>query len=96
MNPSRQVVLLDAYAAIRCPVKVQNYYDATIQLPEGASGYGVRGSSEAQQEYFADGREFVGGVQDVLARLAGAVDLRPLADEDPQVAQDATEDAVQA
>ncbi len=96
MNPSRQVVLLDAYAAIRCPVKVQNYYDATIQLPEGASGYGVRGSSEAQQEYFADGREFVSGVQDVLAKLPGAVDLRPLADEDHQVAQDATEDAVQA
>lgn len=95
MNPSKQVVLLDAYAAIRCPVKVQNYYDATIRLPAGASGYGVRGSSETQQELFG-GREYIDWVLDQLAGLPGAADLRLLADEDYQVAQDATEDAVHA
>lgn len=42
VTPADQAVVLDAYAAIRCPVKVQNYYDATIRLPEGSSGYGVR------------------------------------------------------
>ena len=35
MTPADHAVVLDAYAAIRCPVKVQNYYDATITLPEG-------------------------------------------------------------
>ena len=58
MTPADHAVVLDAYAAIRCPVKVQNYYDATITLPEGSSGYGVRGSSDVQQELFG-GRELI-------------------------------------
>lgn len=85
--------MLDAYAAIRCPVKVQNYYDATVTLPEGASGYGVRGSSDLQQELFGV-RDFINQAMDALAAAPGAVDLRMLADEDHTVAQDATQDAV--
>lgn len=93
MTPADSAVMLDAYAAIRCPVKVQNYYDATVKLPEGASGYGVRGSSDVQQELFG-GREVIDRTLDALAALPGTVDLRLLADEDFTVAQDATRDAV--
>ena len=95
MTPADQAVVLDAYAAIRCPVKVQNYYDATITLPEGSSGYGVRGSSDVQQELFG-GREHIDRTMAALAALPGTVDLRLLADEDYTVAQDATNDAVRA
>ncbi|MGI5951621.1 MAG: hypothetical protein ACOX61_07220, partial [Brooklawnia sp.] len=94
MSPSGGVVL-DAYAAIRCPVKVQNYYDATVRLPAGASGYTVRGSSDVQAELFG-GREFITNVLNQLAALPEAVDLRALADEDWTVSQDATRDAVRA
>ncbi len=95
MSSDDTTVLLDAYAAIRCPVKVQNYYDVTTTLPEGASGYGVRGSSDVQHDLFG-GRAFVNQTTDALARLTGAVDLRPLADEDWTLGQDATRDAVRA
>ena len=95
VTPADHAVVLDAYAAIRCPVKVQNYYDATIRLPEGSSGYGVRGSSDVQQELFG-GRELIDRTLAALAALPGTVDLRLLADEDYTVAQDATSDAVRA
>lgn len=94
-SSSGKSVVLDAYAAIRCPVKVQNYYDATITLPQGASQYGVRGSSDLQQDLFG-GRQFVNQILDTLATLPGAVDLRQLADEDYTVAEDATQDAMNA
>lgn len=95
MKERRRTIALDAYAAIRCPVKVQNYYDATITLPEGSSGYGVRGSSDVQQELFG-GRDFINRTLATLAALPGTADLRLLADEDYMVGQDATRDAVQA
>lgn len=88
-------VLLDAYAAIRCPVKVQNYYDNSIKLPEGASAYGMRASSDVQAELFG-GREFITRTMDSLAACPGAVDLRGFADEDLLVIEDATRDAVRA
>lgn len=94
MTPGKSV-LLDAYAAIRCPVKVQNYYDATVQLPEGASSYKVRGSSDVQAELFG-GREFITAVLNQLAALPDSVDLRSLADEDWTVSEDATRTAVRA
>ena len=51
-------VLLDSYAAIRCPVKVQNHFDTSISSPVGGSMAGVRISSELQAERFAS-REFI-------------------------------------
>ena len=86
-------VLLDSYAAIRCPVKVQNHFDTSISSPVGGSMAGVRISSELQAERFAS-REFIDQMLDRLARVTGALDLRLLAGEDLAVIRDATRDAV--
>lgn len=94
MSPSRPVVL-DAYAAIRCPVKVQNHYDQTVQLDGGTDSFAMRGSSDLQTELFG-GRAFIDHVLNLLAARPDAADLRPLAEEDWTVAQDATRDAVAA
>ncbi len=84
-------VLLDSYAAIRCPVKVQNHFDTSISSPVGGSMAGVRISSELQAERFAS-REFIDQMLDRLARVTGALDLRLLAGEDLAVIRDATRD----
>ena len=94
MSPTRPVIL-DAYAAIRCPVKVHNYHDRTVRLPDGIDAFAMRGSSDLQQELFG-GRAFVDHVLELLVARPDAVDLRPLAEEDWTVAQDATRDAVRA
>jgi len=86
-------IVLDAYAAIRCPVKVQNHHDSTVRLPEGASAVGMRGSSDLQHELFG-GRAFVDRVLAMLAAVPGAVDLRLLAEEDWTVAEAETREAV--
>ena len=80
MSPTRPVIL-DAYAAIRCPVKVHNYHDRTVRLPDGIDAFAMRGSSDLQQELFG-GRAFVDHVLELLVARPDAVDLRPLAEED--------------
>ncbi|WP_341729815.1 TM0106 family RecB-like putative nuclease [Brooklawnia sp.] len=86
-------VLLDSYAAIRCPVKVQNHFDTSVSLPDRSALAAVRASSEAQAERF-NSREIIDQALDRLAAIDGALDLRLLAAEDLPVIQDATRDAV--
>lgn len=78
-NPNKDPILLDAYAAIRCPVKVHNQFDPTISLPGSADG--VHESAEQQAALF-EARDFVTGVLDELARVPGAVDLREAESQD--------------
>lgn len=86
-------VLLGAYAAIRCPVKVQNHFDRSIALPDPEALAAVRASSEAQAERF-NSREIIDQVLNRLATVTGALDLRLLADEGLATIQDATREAV--
>ena len=99
MNQARKAaagpIILDAYAARSCPVKVQNRFDPTVQLPRTADGSVVlRPASEALSEIFAGGREFADRVLTQLARQASAVDLRALREEDWSAAQQATLHAI--
>lgn len=86
-------VLLDSYAAIRCPVKVQNHFDTSLSLPGDTAMAGVRISSELQADRFSH-REQIDRVLARLATVPGALDLRLLDGEDLMVIQEATRDAV--
>lgn len=98
MNPSARAtepIILDAYAARSCPVKVQNRFDNTVHLPRAADGtVPLRNASEALSELFAGGREFTDRVLTQIARQEAAVDLRALRDDDWSAAQEATASAV--
>lgn len=84
-NPAQpRPILLDAYAARNCPVKVQNRYDRTVKLPgSDDDSAAMRSTSEGMAEIFAGSA----GFRDlVLSAVAAAgvrvVDLRGLADAD--------------
>jgi len=68
-EPTRRVVL-DAYAAGSCPVKIQNRYDPAIEAPG-------EGASDALLEVFAGGKAFEYEVLSELIRVCDDVaDLR--------------------
>lgn len=64
---------MDAYAAIRCPVKVQNRYHPAIQRPDPQVD---SHTADAQVADFFGGQRFIESVLDTLAALPCAVDLR--------------------
>lgn len=82
--PSEDVVLLDGYAAIRCPVKVHNQFDPTLDLL-GTSTGDVHDTAEHQAALF-EARELVSTVMDELATRPGAVDLRGMDDRTDRLA----------
>ena len=82
-------ILLDGYAAIRCPVKVHNQFDPTIELP-GTTTLAVNDTAEHQAALF-EARELVATVMDELAASPQAVDLRGI--EDPAERLAATDQA---
>lgn len=88
-------IVLDAYAAASCPVKTHNRYDRTL-TPPGRRGAAIamRATSEALQEAFSETRAFVQQMQDYLAGLPDAVDLRPLTDAEWPERERATTDAL--
>lgn len=65
-------VLLDAWAAASCPVKTQNAFDPAVTLPGSAV------ASECNTDLFAGSAAFIDSIDDRLARLPGAADLRTL------------------
>ncbi len=89
-----QAILLDAHAAIRCPVKVHNHHDPTITRQDDESLAAHDGAQTAQA--WMTNHEFVDKVLDILVLTPEAVDLRDLACEDPQVRSAATRDAVES
>lgn len=91
-------ILLDAYAARNCPVKVHNKYDRTVlSNPEGAEATSMRGASEALSEVFAGSATVRSAIWEVIT-AAGlqVVDLRPLADQEWPEREEATSEAVAA
>jgi predicted RecB family nuclease len=93
--PGQPPILLDAYAAASCPVKTQNRYDRTLNLPSRrGAAIAMRATSEALQEAFSEGRIFVQQMQDYLASLPDVVDLRPLSDVEWPERERATIDAL--
>lgn len=79
------VVLLDADAAVSCPVRTRNRFDPSVPDP----------GPVAPQERDEEAAEFRGRVLDALAAMGRSVDLRGLGD-DRQARLRATADAVRA
>ncbi len=86
-RPATRTVVLGAYAARSCPVKTQNTYDPTVELPTPAPPE----VDPAGAGMFDGGERFVALVLDELitANRGRVVDLRLLASEPAEVQTDA-------
>lgn len=92
MTHAHEEILLDAYSAIRCPVKVQNRYHPLIERPDPAVD---THTADAQVADFFGGQRFIESVLDAFASLPGVVDLRGMTG-DPAAWEHATREAVRA